>query len=869
MQTAVAFQQKPGGPMHPPANIPVHLKDIHLEKGMQCVDCHFSTDVHGDGNLYGETRNALTIDCADCHGTVEHPSSILSYFQRKAAGDDAAARVFLAQAFSGNAATAAVSTAKLLKRNEQLIRQHFNEEESIDTLVQKSTTYTEAKVLTDRTGAAIELEKLPRSWVVPQVTDTLKADFKVADDPGNTARATLARYAHTVRRNMQWGTVPDTRENRPDLQLAHSNTRMTCYACHSAWNTSCFGCHLPQKANQRTPMLHNEGTITRNYTSYNFQTLRDDIYMLGVDSTVKGHKIVPVRSACAVMVSSQNANREWVYSQQQTVSAEGFSGTAFSPNFPHTVRSAETKQCGDCHVARSGDNNAILAQLLMQGTKAVNFIGRYAWVAEGDRGLESVVVSERDEPQAVIGSRLHELAYPDFFKRHQDAGQRLQEAYGHPGHVLGVQLRGEYLYAACGSDGFIAYDVANIDNKGFSQRIMTAPVSPLGQRFYVPTKFATSVCSPSTMALSPARSWTQEDRANNIPGWRPENEEGKITEIGDRSQVLDSHRKIHPLYGYLYVTDRDEGLIVIGNRANNKLTGPGVTTLLDGNPENNFLERATTFNPAGLLNGARHMDLCGTVAYVSCDAGIVVLDLDDPLHPRHLVTLDQGLRHPRKIAFQFRYGFVVDDDGVKVLDVTFPQQPRLISNAVVPIADARDIYLCRTYGYVAAGREGLIVLDLKSPEYPRIDQTFTAGGRLNDTTAVRVGMTNTSLYAYLADGRNGLKVVQLTSPDDTPAFAGFSPRPAPRLIAWYPTAGPAIALSEGIDRDRAVDESGNQLSVFGRRGSRPFTLQEQRRLYFHHVPYDGPPDHGDFYQVSDVPEPLYEIRPKSPQTARR
>ena len=27
----------------------VHLNDIHLEKGMHCVDCHFRQDAHGDG----------------------------------------------------------------------------------------------------------------------------------------------------------------------------------------------------------------------------------------------------------------------------------------------------------------------------------------------------------------------------------------------------------------------------------------------------------------------------------------------------------------------------------------------------------------------------------------------------------------------------------------------------------------------------------------------------------------------------------------------------------------------------------------------------------------------------------------------------
>ncbi len=31
----------------------IHLKDAHLAHGMQCVDCHFLNDVHGNGNLYG------------------------------------------------------------------------------------------------------------------------------------------------------------------------------------------------------------------------------------------------------------------------------------------------------------------------------------------------------------------------------------------------------------------------------------------------------------------------------------------------------------------------------------------------------------------------------------------------------------------------------------------------------------------------------------------------------------------------------------------------------------------------------------------------------------------------------------------------
>ena len=46
---------------------PVHLMDIHMEKGMHCVDCHFSQDMHGNNRLHAEVRAATEIACIDCH----------------------------------------------------------------------------------------------------------------------------------------------------------------------------------------------------------------------------------------------------------------------------------------------------------------------------------------------------------------------------------------------------------------------------------------------------------------------------------------------------------------------------------------------------------------------------------------------------------------------------------------------------------------------------------------------------------------------------------------------------------------------------------------------------------------------------------
>jgi hypothetical protein len=152
------------------------------------------------------------------------------------------------------------------------------------------------------------------------------------------------------------------------------------------------------------------------------------------------------------------------------------------------------------------------------------------------------------------------------------------------------------------------------------------------------------------------------------------------------------------------------------------------------------------------------------------------------------------------------------------------------------------------------------IVDIERPETPALDRLYDAAGAINDARDVKVGMTNASLFAYVADGKNGLRVVQLTSPEETPTYLGFSPRPEPRLISTFRTRGPALAVSKGTDRDRAADESGHQIAVFNRLGSRPMTLPEMQRLYL---------KDGRLYTVSEEPpgEPRKPAAPKREEPA--
>ena len=206
------------------------------------------------------------------------------------------------------------------------------------------------------------------------------------------------------------------------------------------------------------------------------------------------------------------------------------------------------------------------------------------------------------------------------------------------------------------------------------------------------------------------------------------------------------------MYGFLYVTDREEGLIVVGNQDPKSRNMIGVGTLLDGNPANNFLERAATFNPDGVLTGARRITIAGTYAYILTRRGTSSSSRSsDPLAPEG----HRDARRGRRIwtiraasQVQFRYGFVVDQrraEGAR-RHVARPAAPIVRAPSCRSRTRATSTS-ARTYAFVAAGHDGLGIVDIEKPEQPALEQMFNDGGKINDTNDVKIGMTNASLFA--------------------------------------------------------------------------------------------------------------------------
>ncbi len=848
----------------------VHLMDIHAEVGMQCADCHFAQDSHGNGLIHTEVANAVEIGCKDCHGTPDaYPTLITSNLAASPEGNNLA-----------------------LLRNQDGERRFewFRDATGRRVLIQRSI---------------IDSSK---EWQVSLVKDSVDRRYEGRRDTlGKPIFNPKAAHAKLLAANSAEDGVYRFGTGVPKDQRAHKDDDLACFTCHLSWTTSCAGCHLPIEANWKSATHKYEEDDTRNFATYNPQVARDEMFQLGrhqttktsasdpstlVDSEecrqlvagllVQGENqslgqlppqcidkgtamVAPIRSTSALILSSTNINRERIYIQQPPIASIGYSSQAFAPHFPHTVRKQETKTCSDCHISQADDNNAIMSQLMLMGTNYVNFVGLNAWFGlEG--GFEAVRVTEWDEPQAVIGSYLHRYAYPDFYNLHVDRNKRELKNWSRgaiadaslSGETTGreefanvveqtrdpvrcLQARGEYMFVAEGRGGFRAYDIASIGNKGFSERIINAPFSSLGQSTKVDTPDATCMALPTNQPIAPER---------NTPEMRSMNQEQPFS----------------PIYHYAFVTDSVDGLIAVN-----------IDTLADGEFRNNFFKRTFTFNPDGKLTGARHITLGGNYAYITTDDALVVVYLptitgegeacevsraegreNSCLDPK--IVAEIPMVDPRASALQFRYLWVTDADGLKLFDVTdlgMPAKPAegaepvfgtvtAVPSGTVPMADARRIYLARTYAYVAAKAQGLAIVDITRPAAPSMHMFYTANGELNDAEDVIVASTNASAFAYVADGKNGIKVLQLTAPEagewegraervdgqpNNDGVYGFSPQPRPFLIAWARTPSPAIALSKGLDRDRGVDETGGQIAIFGRLGSRPFTRREMERLF--------------------------------------
>jgi hypothetical protein len=276
--------------------------DVHLSKGIECVDCHTSIDVHGDGNIYPTTDHAVEIECTDCHGTAQaYPWELPVGY-----GD---ALVLHPQEPRGIYQDAG---------NQYILSARGN---PIGNVVRKNNLGE----LRDMKGG---LHPLP-------FLKTMNQDPKWnADLPG----VAMARIPHT-----------DT---------------MECYACHAPWTAQCYGCHLKVDYSGRTTggtklqkdwLLSSKRRDRRGNSiavltpgvieeTRSFERWERPLLVINKDN-----RIAPGTPGCQVLATCIDEKGDLVTLNQHFVSSQGLPGLAINPAQPHTTSRA-ARSCESCHL---------------------------------------------------------------------------------------------------------------------------------------------------------------------------------------------------------------------------------------------------------------------------------------------------------------------------------------------------------------------------------------------------------------------------------------------------------------------------------------------------------------------------------------
>ena len=275
--------------------IKVHA-DIHLQKGLQCIDCHTSIDVHGDGNIYPTTLHQVEIQCADCHGTpkkypwelpVGYGTPVVLEGERGTFDDNRKQYMLTSR---GN------PKAKLERRGDKAILTGLFDEKEHEVPLLKE-------------------KELNNTWKT---------------DQGRVAMATVSQHLDKVE----------------------------CYACHSSWAPQCYGCHTVYDRREvgtdwiATAMNHDRKTgkqiITKTKGEISVENrgyLRWEDPILGIN--IKG-KVTPVIPGCQTFWTYIDENGKILTLNKTFKTSTGDNSPTMAPVQPHTT-SMPARTCESCH----------------------------------------------------------------------------------------------------------------------------------------------------------------------------------------------------------------------------------------------------------------------------------------------------------------------------------------------------------------------------------------------------------------------------------------------------------------------------------------------------------------------------------------
>nr|HEX4318953.1 hypothetical protein [Kofleriaceae bacterium] len=655
-----------------------HQMDVHFEKGMHCIDCHFLQDVHGDGHIYSTNWDHIEIECEDCHGSTERSNLHTS---GPNGGND------LRLAHDANLVPYFSDNGKQIIQRSRVTPGLF--------------------------------------WIVPQTVDQTDA---------------LAQEAHIKQPHLSPPGQGSTFAGTPGQSKLNAAT-LECGTCHSEWLTNCTGCHVNVNIgdlqrltidanNNLTHSAHeneiwfsnsnNDGAGGGGHIDFQLLGQLRAPFVLGVSSSSESGRLGTFRSSMEAMASVTDANSNEVaenlsFTTFQAVDGNSgrtnvaTSGVAMNQTMPHTVRPHEARGCEMCHTLVDNQgrsrNEHIMAETFGLGTGALEFAGDFG-IAAGQTGVGGANGSPLE---------LFEYKQDNELAANKTRANKANHSW-FPGLIVNGADRNDANVEPIDASGSVGVDVALIRN------FNATPAAPgMVQAPTLRDLLVTAVQGAGgngTLLIS-------DVSGKGTPGTRPAISDGTKEE----SVALDAQPRalahIAPDVSdpFVYVAVGAQGIDVVE---------------IDDAPS----ASATTATKVGHVtlasgNTASAIALAGDELYVGTDQGTVeAYDITDPKNPKPEssgpITVSTGAVN--QLAVNGFALFGVSQTGLFALDLQAPDAPVAFTGApgaeILPQIGARNLSVSQGHVYIALGANGVMDVDARTIAAPVVASADLLSGAL-------------------------------------------------------------------------------------------------------------------------------------------
>ncbi|MFX0209504.1 MAG: LVIVD repeat-containing protein, partial [Candidatus Hodarchaeota archaeon] len=167
----------------------------------------------------------------------------------------------------------------------------------------------------------------------------------------------------------------------------------------------------------------------------------------------------------------------------------------------------------------------------------------------------------------------------------------------------------------------------------------------------------------------------------------------------------------------------------------------------------------------------------GSYAYVTeYPQGMEIFDISTPGDIIKVTAYDDGGVF-RGIAIKNNFIYLPDSGrGLKVLNVTDPSSPKLVSASLLPHG-AIDVYIHNDLLFLGCHGHGVYIFDISTPHLPiQLGRYYKLGGEA-------YGVTGNTTHLYVADLQKGVYTLNITDPSQPEEISEYS-NAAPHDIFW-------------------------------------------------------------------------------------